>query len=241
MNKIIEKEGNVVTRFFTGVSNFFIGIGNWMMNHERQTFVMFFMIFIIMAVALIWQQIYFNDRLVTKKIDVNFTQAEKLERLKELTNSYQRYKNASKKERLLRWISLFEDWRYENGGDPKFRKVDCIGALYTYFQKWDANIEIESVPWIIKRTQNLIERNLMKKRNSVSQVEPGDLVIMKVSESNMHVGVVYDVANGWIRFMDMGVQMRTWDLARIQFGDSNLHSVVEISQSFWIGNFMQNF
>jgi hypothetical protein len=161
-------------------------------------------------------------------------------RISELKRTYDYfYKVASPIEKRVRWETMFSGWRYKLNGDPKYKEADCVGAVYLYYQKWGANFQLESVPWLIARVKNLSERNLVRIRKSTNEVVSGDLIILKISEENQHVGVVLDTPNGYVRYMDVNVGTMTEGLEKIKWGDPAIVYVAEMSFQLWIGDLMQ--
>lgn len=174
----------------------------------------------------------------TRESGVGYEQFGIMNQLEQLKKTHEYYtKVATKEERLMRWVMEFSNWKYQTDGDPKKHEGDCVGAVYHYFQKWGANFQLENIPWLITRTNNLASRGELKIRKNISEVHSGDLIILKVSESNQHLGVVYTTQGNWIQYMDMNVATNM-GLEKIQWGNGWITSVCEISYSLWIGNLM---
>jgi len=174
----------------------------------------------------------------TRESGVGYQQFGIMNQLEQLKKTHEYYtKVATKEERLMRWVMAFSNWKYQTDGDPKKLEGDCVGALYHYFSKWGSNFQLENIPWLITRTQNLASRGELKIRKSISDVQSGDIIILKISESNQHLGVVYTTTGNWIQYMDMNVATNM-GLEKIQWGNGWITSVVEVSYSLWIGNLM---
>jgi len=173
---------------------------------------------------------------------VNFVQLDPLSQVKAFKRTHNKYLSMTPEDRLIFWIITFRGWDYQENGDPKYKKADCVGAVYTYFQNLGSNIRLESVPWIAKRIANLEERELIKTRKTVTAIQSGDIIVMKFSEANQHVGIVYDVCNnGLIRYMDINVGTYRWGLESIRWGSPNITVISEVNFSLWIGDLLQEF
>jgi hypothetical protein len=171
-------------------------------------------------------------------VDISSEKFNIISRIDELKKSHSYYyKVSTKEEKLVKWITLFSDWKYKTDGNFRDKNADCVGAVYLFLQKFNSNVQLETVSVMLKRAQNLAERGELDIRKSPNQIQSGDLIFLKVSETNQHVGIVYDVCgNGLIRYVDMGVGTMTWDLGRIQWGNPWISAVTEISFPFWLGN-----
>lgn len=236
------KIGIGLLKFFITIKDLILKIYYWMRMHDKPMLLIFFLVFVTMLSVIIWQHIYFTNKYITKKLNDVYTYEGKIERLKELKSSHQKYLNLSSEERLFKWIRTYNNWRYETNGDPKYRKSDCVGAVYTYFQLLGSNIILENIPGITKRIENLSERNLLTIRKSGNDVVSGDLILLKISSENQHMGVIIDVCpTGLIRYCDMNVGTGTWGLESIKFGDSRIKYIAEVSFALWVGDFIQEF
>lgn len=174
----------------------------------------------------------------TRESGVGYEQFGIMGQLEQLKKSHEYYnKVATKEERLMKWVMEFSNWSYRVDGDPKKHEGDCVGAVYHYFSKWGANFQLENIPWLITRTQNLASRGELKIRKGINEVKSGDIVILKLSESNQHLGVVYTTQGNWVQYMDMNVATNM-GVEKIQWGNPWIVSIVEVSYSLWIGNLM---
>lgn len=174
----------------------------------------------------------------TRESGVGYEQFGIMNQLEQLKKSHEYYtKVATKEERLMRWVMEFSNWKYQTDGDPKKHAGDCVGAVYHYFQKWGSNFQLENIPWLITRTQNLASRGELKIRKNIGEICSGDLIILKINNSNQHLGIVYTVQGSWVQYMDMNVATNM-GLEKIQWGSPWITSVCEISYSLWIGNLM---
>lgn len=163
-----------------------------------------------------------------------------LAKLDDLKQSHTYYTTmATKDELLISWIKSFSNWKYSSGGDPRYDKGDCIGAVYTFLRNWNSNIYFENVPLTAQRCENLLNRGEIDKRKTLNEVKTGDLVILQTMGKPDHVGIVYDVANGYIRYMDVNVLVQTWDLSRRRLDDKSIYGIYSVSYSFWLGDLMQ--
>lgn len=161
----------------------------------------------------------------------------KLEELKKSHEYY--YKVVTPLEKYVKWKTMFHDWRWVRGGDPKFKQTDCVGAVYTYYKSWGSNFQLESVPQLIKRINTLKEKNPGMIRRSIHQIVPGDLIVLRFSEANQHIGVVMGVPNGKIRYVSVNVATMGDGEDLIDFGNSAIVMISEVSYELWIGDLMQ--
>lgn len=162
-------------------------------------------------------------------------------RVEELKSSHNYFtKVATKNEKLVKWIIMFHDFTWENNGDPKYKRIDCVGSTYWYFQKWGSNFHLETIEEFVRRVKNLSERREVEIRKSPQSVQPGDIIIIQVNGQLKHIGVVYDVKNNQVQYMDVNAGTMGMGLERKPWGDGNIHSIVEMSFSLWCGNLMED-
>jgi hypothetical protein len=235
-------------RILMAIGNFFKAIGSglrtaWtkMVMHDKATIIIMMFIAFTMFMTLIFQSRYYVNKYARPKTE-NFTQQEKLDRIKELSISWEAFKNMSPEEKLFRWIRMFKGWQYKLDGDPKYKQADCVGAVYTYFFSLGANLQPENVDWIMKRVENLNERGQCNFRTAINQVESGDLIILVISDSNKHVGMVIDTTpTGLVRYVDMNVGSMTYGHDWIKFGDGRIRHIADMSKPLWFGDFFKEF
>lgn len=162
----------------------------------------------------------------------------RLETLKQTHDYYTTM--ATKDEMLVSWIKLFSRWEYRLGGDPRYNAGDCVGAVYEFLKKWDSNVYFENVKGIVSRVENLAARGEIAKRNSPDSIKHGDLIVIQMTRNQPeHVAIVYDVANGYVRYMDVNAGSRTWGFEKTKWGSDQIYGIWEMSYSFWIGPIMQ--
>lgn len=164
-----------------------------------------------------------------------------ISRLETLKQSHDYYTTmATRDEMLVSWIKLFSRWEYRLGGDPRYNAGDCVGAVYEFLKKWDSNVHFENVKGIVQRVENLAARGEIAKRTSPGTVKHGDLIIIQMTRNQPeHVGIVYDVTNGMVRYMDVNAGTRTWGFEKTLWGSNQIYAIYSISYSFWIGPIMQ--
>jgi len=230
-----------IGKFFTSIGQFLRNAWIKMIMHDKATIIIMLLIVLTMFITLIAQSRYYIGKYSKPKTE-NFTQEEKLERIKELSISWEKFKNMSPTEKMNRWIRMFNGWTYKQNGDPKYKTADCVGAIYTYFFSLGANIQLENVDWLNKRVENLNERDQCAFRTDVNQIQSGDLIIMVISDSNKHVGMVIDTTStGLIRYVDMNVYTMTWGFDQIKFGDGRIKHIADMSKPLWFGDFFKEF
>lgn len=166
-----------------------------------------------------------------------------VKRMQQLKKSHQYYtQTASKDELLMSWVHNFSNWKYVTNGDPKYGRADCVGAVYYHFQKWESNIKLENVKWLVRRIKNLEERKEIKIRKKITQVKPGDIIIIQVQRGKpSHLGIVYETANGHVRYMDMNGRYLKWGLRDYKWGDWKIYLIAEVSFPLWIGDIIRTF
>jgi len=91
---------------------------------------------------------------------------------------------------------------------------------------------------MIKRVRNLEERGLVKVRRSINQIQAGDLILLKYSESNQHAGIVMDTPNGYVRYVSVNVQTMGEGDTLIRFEDGAIVYIVDCSYHLWVGDLM---
>lgn len=162
-------------------------------------------------------------------------------RIQEIKVKTDLYYKATKDERLIKWIVTFSDWRYQINGDYKQKRADCLGSANLNLQQWGLNVVLESIPLLVKRMQNLSDRDELKIRTAYNQIESGDIIIFKFADNNLHVGFVYDLTNNYIRYYDVNSDTQTWGFEKIKWGNPNIWLVGQISYSLSLGNLMSEF
>ncbi|OQB40861.1 MAG: hypothetical protein BWY04_01180 [candidate division CPR1 bacterium ADurb.Bin160] len=162
------------------------------------------------------------------------------ETFKKLQESYKNYLTLSKKQRLIAWIVKFSNVTYKLDGNPKYDQYDCVGAFAYYMWGFGSNVRHETVTNMVKRLENLVSNGSCKKRKNITQVVPGDIVIIQTERNRpSHVGVVYDVRNNFMQIMDVSVKANGMDIYDKSFNDYMINAVYETSFSFWIGDLLK--
>ena len=162
----------------------------------------------------------------------------KLESLKQSHDYYTEM--ATKDELLVSWIKLFSNWSYKYGGDPRLDRGDCVGSVYEFLRKWESNIYFENVRSIVARAENLLARGELEKRSKISQVQTGDIIVIQLRPNRPeHVGIVYDVANSYVRYMDVNAGVKTWGLEKVKWGNARIYAIYSVSFSLWVGDLMK--
>jgi hypothetical protein len=169
--------------------------------------------------------------------DKKFSITSRVEDLKQSHNYFT--KVASKNEKLVKWILMFHDFRWENNGDPKYKRIDCVGSTYWYFQKWNSNFNLETLDEFVKRAKNLSDRGELEIRRSPSSVQSGDIIVIQVDGQLKHMGVVFDVKNNQVQYMDVNAITMGMGLERKPWGDGNIQGIYEMSFPLWCGNLMR--
>jgi hypothetical protein len=163
-------------------------------------------------------------------------------KLRELKQTHDYYSSmATKDELLISWVKMFSNWRYKQGGDPRYNTGDCVGAVHQFLQKWESVVAFEDVNGIIQRCKNLEERGEILKRTNPLAIKHGDLIIFNFGvDIPKHVGIVYDYTNGWVRYMDVNAVTGTWGFEKVKWGTPSIHAVYNVSFALWIGDTVRN-
>lgn len=183
--------------------------------------------------------IYFIDKFVISKSKPKEFKVSIYQRLDELKKSHNYYKKiATKEEFIVRWIEMFSNATYKNDGDPKKGEYDCLGAVIEYLRRWGANVKLENIPLIIQRTELLSKLDQLEIRKSSKNVRPGDILIFKPVKGTYHLGIIWNITkNGDVQYMDMnsrtGIGFET-----LGFGNDKIFRIMEVSYSFWYGDYM---
>jgi hypothetical protein len=148
------------------------------------------------------------------------------------------YQIATPLEKLIKWKTMFYGWQYVKNGDPKYKQADCVGAVYTYYRAWGANFRLESIPWLVRRINTIRDKNPEVVRTMITQVRAGDLIILKYSEENQHVGVVMDTPNGRIRYVSMTSTTMTEGEDLISFNHPAVVMIAAMCYELWIGDIL---
>jgi len=182
----------------------------------------------------------FNEQFKIKKdFKINSEQFSFYQRIREFDKSHQYYTTiATKNELFTKWIELFDGWRYVLNGDPKYKKADCVGAVYHFLTNgWNSNMYLEDVKSIVGRAKILAKKSELKIRRSKYSIKSGDLIIIQVVKNKpSHAGIVYDVQNNWVRYFDLNIKHRTWGMRSVRWKDWRVYAIYEISLSFWLGD-----
>lgn len=162
-----------------------------------------------------------------------------LAQVKELKVKHSYYtKVATKDERLVKWVIMFSDWDYEQPGNPKFKKIDCSGAVYLYLQAWGSNLHLDSTKTFVTRANNLADRGELSVRKNSSEVRSGDIILIG-DDAPSHMGIVYDVKNDYIQYMDVNGLVKGMGLERKKWGDGSIVGIYEISYALWVGDLLR--
>lgn len=163
---------------------------------------------------------------------------QRLETLKQTHTYYTKF--ATKNELLNKWVWHFGDWNYSRGGDPRYERGDCVGAVYKFLRGWNSNVEFENVDSIVKRAKNLAARGELDIRKNIKDIQSGDIIILQVKKNYpSHIGIVYDTPNKYVRYLDVNAQVGTWGLGKHKWGAMNIHMIFGVSYSFWCGNLIK--
>ncbi len=214
----------------------------WEFIHSpMKTFSWFSFIGIVSIVLMISSLVVYKISVdsVSKITDYN-TQFNKIEQVKDLRKTYERFKNATKEEILVSWVDLFSNSDYQTNGDPKYNRYDCVGALNAIFNYWYANVPIENVASIVRRCENLAERGSLSIRKSYRDVEPKDIIIIQTKKNDpSHVGMVWNKNNGYIQYVDVNAKVQTIGFNEYKFGDWHIYAIYEVSYQLWIGDLLK--
>lgn len=174
----------------------------------------------------------------TKMEDAKFGILQRLEGLKQSHNYYT--KMATKDELLVSWIKQFSEWTYKLGGDTRNNSGDCSGAVFQFLRSWGANVNFGDVKSIVSLAENLAARGELKIRKNISEVRSGDIIVTQQSSSNpIHVGIIYDTANGYVRYIDVNSIVQGMGFEKQKFDSAGIYAIYEVSYSMWVGDLMQ--
>jgi len=161
----------------------------------------------------------------------NFSLAEKFNQLKESHNYYTNI--ATKDELLSIWVKNFSEIAIKE-------IKTSIDAIKKFFRKMNSNCQPNSVRDFIKTAQSLAERGELEIRRSSNKVKSGDLIIIQNKKNNpSHIGIVYDVKNEYIQYMDVNGKVNGWGMNAYKWGDWHIYNVYEVSISLWLGDMMR--
>ncbi len=162
------------------------------------------------------------------------------ETFKKLQESHKAYISLSKKQRLIAWIVKFSNVTYQLDGNPKYDQYDCVGSVSYYLWGFGSNTRHETVTSMVKRFENLVATGSCKKRKSINDVMPGDIVVIQTERNKpSHVGIIYEVRNNLMQIMDVSVKANGMDIYDKTFNDDMIFAVYEVSFSFWIGDLLK--
>ena len=171
------------------------------------------------------------------------TSSSVVSKYEELKESHKKFMALSKEETFYIFATMFQDWRYEMNGNFRDKKADCVGAVYLFSREEGSNVVLENVPLMYRRLQSLAAIQRCSIRQNISEVKTHDIIILKATETNWHIGIVYDITpdSDVIVYMDMNPFDKKPTLSKISWGDYKLQQgmVCEFALDFWVGNLWQ--
>lgn len=184
------------------------------------------------------KQSYFNKvKVAEKSNNVSLDKS-----IKDLKKSYRKYKQATKEELIVKWINFFSRSSYKLDGNLRYGQYDCSGALVTYLRfGWNSYVKFESVKQIKTRVEREAKLQRINIRRSIKQVKPGDIIIFKPNKRGYwHCGLVYDVSNGNVLYMDVNSSAKGMWFGIEKWGSSRISMVFEVTYAYWIGDLLKN-
>lgn len=163
----------------------------------------------------------------------------KEEKLNEARAAYKRYRTLDKRELQYSFFQIAGEWVYKLGGSNQFKEGDCIGAVDSTLEHYGAQLPRETVQKRIERLERLRQTGATYK--CVSQYGPmapktGDLIFTQVSYNNpSHEAIVYDVQNGYIRYLEMGGVTKSANLMSVPIGSAQVYAVYAMTIEVWLG------
>jgi hypothetical protein len=169
-----------------------------------------------------------NKNMFSKEEKINLARA-----------NYKRYRTVDKRELQYSFFQIAGEWIYKLGGSNQFKEGDCIGAVDSTLEQYGAHLPRETVQARIARLERL--RQLGATYKCVSQYglfapKTGDLIFIQTSYNNpSHEAIIYDVQNGFIRYLEMGGKTRSANLMTVPFGDASIHAIYSMTIEVWLG------
>jgi len=196
---------------------------------------------ILLSIVFLLLGIGLSTYYVTRANDKPETQLSLVNKMGELRQSYNYFtRAASKEELLMSWVKKFSGKTYELGGDPRRGVLDCTGGLQTFLYDWGSAVNYQNVRSVVAKCEFLIKEGEVEIRKKKEDVKTTDLIIIQLEPGKPeHVGVVYDVTNGWVRYMDVNAGTMTWGFEREKWGSSRIYAIYSLSFSFWAGDIMK--
>lgn len=156
--------------------------------------------------------------------------------LEDLRRSHDYYYKASALQRRIKWMSMYYEWKWVSNGDPKYSQVDCVGAIFLNLQSWGSNFKLKTIPDLMRRVRNLEDNEVQVIRKQLKDVKSGDLIILKYSDANQHIGQVIDTPNGYVRYSSVNAGLMTEGEDYIKWGDPKIIAVIFICFDLWAGD-----
>lgn len=148
-------------------------------------------------------------------------------------DSQQSYIDTDKDDRHIRWLKLFSKCKYKIGG-----KYDCLSAKDEFFSSYGANFIKETIPALIIRIERLNALGQLQIRTNQT-AQSGDIIIFNANRNGIyHCGVIYDIKNNIIMYMDVNNRTNGIGFPEIDLGSDKIKYIVEPSLSLWIGDLL---
>jgi hypothetical protein len=162
------------------------------------------------------------------------------QRLQELKASHDYFtKVATTNELINRWLALFVDAAYKQGGTPNANEYDCVTSLINYFRSWGGNVAMEGIEGMDKRSDKLCLLGRLSIRKSFNEVKKTDIIIFNPLNGSRHVGLIIATANGKLIYVDVNAGTMTWGCSWIPFGSDRIQKIYSCSYDYWTGDLMQ--
>jgi hypothetical protein len=160
-------------------------------------------------------------------------------KLQEARKAYARYRTMDKRELQYAFFQITGEWTYKLAGPNQYKMGDCVGAVDATLEHFGSFLPREDVGQRINRLERLRLKGATFKcisNGGVMAPKTGDLIFIQTGYNNpSHEAIVYDVQNGYVRYLEMGGVTLSANLMSMPINDSRIHSIYSMTIETWLG------
>lgn len=159
------------------------------------------------------------------------------EQVAKLRESYKKAREMSTEDATILWFRVTRGCTYELGGTYRYKRLDCVGAYYEYFQVLGAAIPLGTVGDHMRRAEKLRAQGATFKITSIAQIKVMDTIIIRDSAGNPgHIAVVVGVTpSGLIQYVDMGGRARRAAMYTVPINDPAIMAIYSMTPEYFMG------
>ena len=153
--------------------------------------------------------------------------------------AYKHFRDMDKRALQISFFDIAGEWTYQRGGSNQYKMGDCVGAVDAVFSHYGSFLPREDVGQRLRRLERLRTIGATFKcygAYGITAPKMGDMIFIQTSPGDpSHEAIVYDISNGYIRYLEMGGVALTANLTTIPLGDARIHSIYSLTIEVWLG------